>query len=170
MLTFTIINTIIYLIDLYFMKGRITAMAVNMEYAWKDRKRWTFFGLPFTFTTYAVTNEVLYIKSGFFSTTEDEVRLYRIMDITLKRTLIQKIFGLGTIHCCSGDKTLKDFDITNIKKSREVKALLSDLIETQREAKRVISRENIVDHSDAFSHDDVLSPDDFDRDDSPFDN
>ena len=144
-------------------------MAINNEYVWHDRKRWTFLGLPFTFTTYAATNEVLYINKGFFSTTEDEVRLYRIMDISLKRNLFQKIFGLGTIHCCSGDKTLKDFDIVNIKKSREVKALLSDLIETQREAKRVISRENIVDHSDDF-HDDALTPDDFDRDDSPFDN
>lgn len=143
----------------------------NIEYVWHDRKRWTFFGLPFTFTTYSATNEVLYIKQGFFSTVEDEVRLYRIMDISLKRNLLQKIFGLGTIHCCSGDKTLKDFDIVNIKKAREVKALLSDLIETQRDTKRVVSRENIVDSdSHHFGDDDALTPDDFDNDDRPFDN
>ena len=143
-------------------------MKNTTEPIWHDRKRITFFGLPFTFTSYSVTNEVLYIKQGFFSTTEDEVRLYRIMDISLKRNLIQKIFGIGTIHCCSGDKTLGDFDIVNIKKPRKVKALLSDLIETQRESKRVVSRENIVDN--AGHHDDgpALTPDDFDDDDRPF--
>ena len=142
-------------------------MKNTTEPIWHDRKRITFFGLPFTFTSYSATNEVLYIKQGFFSTAEDEVRLYRIMDISLKRNLFQKMFGIGTIHCCSGDKTLGDFDIVNIKKPREVKALLSDLIETQRESKRVVSRENIVDN--AGHHDDpALTPDDFDDDDRPF--
>lgn len=123
-----------------------------MDYIWKDRKRIILFGLPLSFTTYAVTDEVLYIKSGLLTTHEDEVRLYRVMDISLKRTLFQKMFGLGTIHCCSGDKTLKDFDIINIKKPQEVKATLSDLIEKQRDAKRVYSRENMLDdagHNDA---------------------
>ena len=143
-------------------------MKNTTEPIWHDRKRSTFFGLPFTFTSYSVTNEVLYIKQGFFSTTEDEVRLYRIMDISLKRNLIQKIFGIGTIHCCSGDKTLGDFDIVNIKKPREVKALLSDLIETQRESKRVVSRENIVDNAGHHDDDPALTPDDFDDDDRPF--
>lgn len=142
-------------------------MKNTTEPIWHDRKRITFFGLPFTFTSYSVTNEVLYIKQGFFSTTEDEVRLYRIMDISLKRNLIQKIFGIGTIHCCSGDKTLGDFDIVNIKKPREVKALLSDLIETQRESKRVVSRENIVDNAGHLDDGPALTPDDFD-DDRPF--
>ena len=142
-------------------------MKNTTEPIWHDRKRITFFGLPFTFTSYSVTNEVLYIKQGFFSTTEDEVRLYRIMDISLKRNLIQKIFGIGTIHCCSGDKTLGDFDIVNIKKPREVKALLSDLIETQRESKRVVSRENIVDNARHLDDGPALTPDDFD-DDRPF--
>ena len=142
-------------------------MKNTTEPIWHDRKRITFFGLPFTFTSYSVTNEVLYIKQGFFSTTEDEVRLYRIMDISLKRNLIQKIFGIGTIHCCSGDKTLGDFDIVNIKKPREVKALLSDLIETQRESKRVVSRENIVDNARHLDDGPALTPDDG-YDDRPF--
>lgn len=119
----------------------------KMEYLWKDRKRITFFALPFSFTTYAVTNEILYLNSGFLNSKEDEVRLYRILDISLNRSLMQKIFGLGTIHCCSSDKTLADFDIKNIKNPREVKKLLSDLIEKQRDEKRVVSRENFIDEN-----------------------
>ena len=107
---------------------------------WKDRKR-IFFGLPWTFTKYSVTEEKLYIKTGVFSTREDEVRLYRIMDVTLKRKFWARLCGLGTVHCCSADKSTPEFDLLHIKKSKEVKDMLSDMVEQQREKKRITSRE-----------------------------
>ncbi len=115
------------------------------EILWRARKRWTFLGLPWTFTVYRLTKDRLLIKTGFFTTKEDEVRLYRILDISLKRTLIQKIFGLGTIQCHSSDKTMGHFDIINVKRSYDVKNLLSDLIEKERMEKRVSNREFIND-------------------------
>ena len=115
------------------------------EIVWRARKRWTFLGLPWTFTVYRLTKDRMLIKRGFFTTTEDEVRLYRILDISLKRTLVQKIFGLGTIQCHSSDKTMGQFDIINVKKSYDVKNLLSDLIEKERMEKRVSNREFISD-------------------------
>ena len=63
------------------------------------------------------------------------------MDLTLNRPLGQRIFGLGTIHCCTADKSTPEFDIKHVKKPVEVKNLLSDLVETEREKKRVSSRE-----------------------------
>mgnify|MGYP000789395574 CR=1 FL=1 len=110
---------------------------------WKDRKR-TLFGLPWSFTKYSLSDDRLFISTGFLSTKEDEVRLYRIMDISLKRTLGQRIFGLGTIKCCSADKTLGDFEIKNIKKSKDVKELLSEMVENERNRKKVTSREFIA--------------------------
>lgn len=107
---------------------------------WRDRKR-TIFGLPWSFTKYSMTEEKLFVKTGVFSTKEEEVRLYRILDVTLKRSLGERIFGLGTIHCCAADKSTPEFDIRRIKNSEEVKTRLSDLIEKQRELKRVSSRE-----------------------------
>lgn len=107
---------------------------------WRDRKR-TIFGLPWSFTKYSMTEEKLFVKTGVFSTNEEEVRLYRILDVTLKRSLGERIFGLGTIHCCAADKSTPEFDIRRIKNSEEVKTRLSDLIEKQRELKRVSSRE-----------------------------
>ena len=115
------------------------------EILWRARKRLTFFGLPWTFTVYRLTKDRLLIKTGFFTTREDEVRLYRILDISLKRTLIQKMFGLGTIQCHSSDKTMGHFDIVNVKHSYDVKNLLSDLIEKERMEKRVSNREFISD-------------------------
>lgn len=86
-----------------------------------------------------------FVESGLISSKEDEVRLYRILDISLSCSLGQKMFGLGTIKCCSGDKTLGDFEIKNIKKPREVKELLSSQVEKQRDEKRVVSREYMED-------------------------
>lgn len=121
---------------------------------WSDRKR-IIFGLPWTFTTYFLTPERLFIETGFLNKREDEIRLYRIMDVSLTRSFWQRLFGLGTIHCCSADKTMKDFDIKNIKNPRTVKEQLSEAIEKERLAKRVVNRE-YMDHDDFDDdHDDV---------------
>lgn len=113
---------------------------MEQNLVWKDRKRiWC--GLPWTFTKYELSTDKLVIKTGFFNQNDDEVRLYRILDISLKRSLFQRIFGLGTIRCNSVDKTMKNFDITNIKNSERVKDQLSDLIEESRRSNRVSSRE-----------------------------
>lgn len=115
-----------------------------MDLIWKDRKR-TLFGLPWSFTKYELEEERLFIKTGFFTQKEDEVRLYRIMDIGLTRTLGQRIFGVGTIHCSSADKTMGDFDIKSVKNPGEVKEKISQLVEVQREKKRVTNREYMFD-------------------------
>lgn len=115
-----------------------------MEYIWRERKR-TIFGLPLSFTVYKLTEEKLFVETGFLSKKEEEVRLYRIMDLTLNRPLGQRIFGLGTIHCCTADKSTPEFDIMRIKNSEQVRNMLSDMVEKQREEKRVVSREFMAD-------------------------
>ena len=112
----------------------------NQKIIWKDRKR-TLFGLPLSFTKYSLEEDRLFIETGFFNSVENEVRLYRIMDLQLSRTLGQKMFGLGTIEVKSADKTLGDFEIKNIKNSKEVKEQLSKLVEEMRDKKRVVNRE-----------------------------
>ncbi len=116
----------------------------NSEYIWSDRKR-TLFGLPLSFTVYKLTNEKLLIETGFLSKKQEEVRLYRILDLTLNRPFGQRIFGLGTIRCCTGDKSSPEFDILKIKKSEYIKNLLSDMVEKQRDEKRIAAREFMYD-------------------------
>ena len=123
---------------------------MEQEIIWKDRKR-TLFGLPWSFTRYSLTEDKLIIDKGFFTRSEDEIRLYRITDITLRRSLVDRMNGVGTIHCCSADKTSPEFDIKNIKKSKKVKDVLSDMVEEQREKHRVIVREDFGDDDD-FMH------------------
>ena len=117
---------------------------MTMEYVWTDRKR-TLFGLPWSFTVYRLTRDKLLIESGIFSKKEEEIRLYRIMDLTLHRSLGQRILGLGTIHCCTADKSSPEFDIVRIKNPAQVKNMLSDMIKEQRDNKRVSAREFMSD-------------------------
>ena len=124
-----------------------------MSILWKDRKR-IVFGLPWTFTRYTLTEEKLLIETGLLNKREEEVRLYRILDFTLKRPLGQRLWGLGTIHVCSADKSCPEFDICRIPDSRRVKELLSDQVESERERKRISGREFIsADDDDDFEDD-----------------
>lgn len=128
---------------------------VELKIVWKDTRR-PIFGLPLSFTKYRLLDDKLLIDTGFLSTKQEEIKLYRIMDVTLNRTFIQRIFGVGTIHCCSADKTTPEFDIKDIKKSFEVKEMLSKMVEEQRDKKRVSGREFFANHDD----DDDLDDDD----------
>lgn len=129
----------------------------EINYIWKDRKR-TFLGLPWSFTKYKLTEDRLFIETGFLNSVENEVRLYRILDLQLTRSLGQKIFGLGTIKVKSADKTLADFEIKNIKNSKEVKEQLSQLVENMRDKKRVVNREMMIssDSDDSSNNEDDL--------------
>lgn len=130
-----------------------------MELLWKDRKR-TFLGLPWSFTKYSLSEDRIFIDTGFFKTVSNEVRLYRVLDLQLVQTFGQKLLGLGTIKVNSSDKSMHNFEIKNIKKSKVVKELLSESVEKQRDLKRVVNREVMGggdDYDDEF-HDDV--PDD----------
>lgn len=111
---------------------------------WNDKKR-TFLGLPWSFTKYSLDEERLYIERGLFTIVSDEVRLYRIMDVSLRQTLGQRLFNIGNIYVHSSDKTLRDFSIISVKNPKKVKELLSENVEIQREKKRVVNREMMTD-------------------------
>ena len=116
----------------------------SANYVWSDKKR-PLFGLPLSFTTYKLTEEKLMIDTGFLSKNEEEIRLYRIMDLTLKRSIFQRLFKVGTIHLCTADKSTPEVDIKCVKDAENVKNKLSDMVEEQREKKRIVGREFMTD-------------------------
>ena len=117
------------------------------EIIWKDRKR-PFLGLPWSFTKYELTDQKLIINKGFFNVCEEEVRLYRFVDVTMTQTLGQRIFGVGNLHCETNDRSSGNFVIELIKNPRQVKELLSDAVEAERDRKRVSVREFMADMDD----------------------
>ena len=50
---------------------------------------------------------------------------------------------MGTIHCCTADKSMGEFDIKHVKRPREIKELLSAMVEEERRARRVGMREYV---------------------------
>lgn len=107
---------------------------------WYERKRlWC--GLPWTFTRYGLSDDRLFVESGFLSIKEYEVRLYRVVNVNMSRNILQRLFGLGTIHIDSNDRDLKCFDLKNVKDCEAVKEMISNAVEDERIRNRVSSRE-----------------------------
>ena len=107
-----------------------------------EQKRWVFFGLPFTFTKYTVTDEVITVNEGFLSTRENDCYLYKIQDVELKTSLGERIFGLGTVACYTGD-THPQLFLSHIRNSREIKNYILKASEEARRRRRTLNTLNI---------------------------
>ena len=111
-------------------------MAKNtIEYLWKDRKR--FLGMPLSFTRYAMSEDRLFMSVGFLSIKDDEILLYRVRDIDTKRSLGQRLFGVGTVTVASSDKTTPNLVLKNIKNPIAVKEMIHQQVEEMKIRRRV---------------------------------
>ncbi len=131
------------------------------ENLWKDRKHHLWF--PLSFTKYRVQNGRLYISTGLLSSREEECLLYRILDITLTRTLPQRLFGTGTIELHTRDQSTPIIRLENIKNPKTVRTLLSDLIEQERVDKKIVGRDMYGTSSHSIDADGDGIPDDVDH-------
>lgn len=93
------------------------------------------FGFP-SFTSYRLTDRRLIIEKGFFTKRREEIQLYRIRDISLKRNLLERMFGFGDITIYSTDTSSSTYMLRNVRKSTEV----SDQIGFAVEAARIRNR------------------------------
>ena len=104
-----------------------------------ERKRWVFFGLPFTFTKYTVTNEIITINDGFLSTKENDCYMYKIQDVELLTSLGERIFKLGTVACYTGDNTHPQLHLTHIRNAKEIKDYILRTSEEARRRRRTLN-------------------------------
>lgn len=105
------------------------------SYLWHDRKR--FLGMPLSFTRYALSEDRLFLSVGFLSVRDDELLLYRVRDIASRRTLWQRILGVGTVIVSSSDKTTPELVLKNIRNPLEVKELIHEKVEENKIRRRV---------------------------------
>lgn len=127
-------------------------MAINIEYLWKDRKR--YLGLPISFTRYSMSEDRLFISAGFLNIKDDEVLLYRVRDIDTSRSLWQRIFGVGTVTVISSDKTMPNMILKNVKDPVFVKELIHNQVEEMKLRRRVRIGEIMADNMDDDDQDD----------------
>ena len=104
-----------------------------------ERKRWLFFGLPFTFTKYTVKDDVITVDKGLLKTVENDCYMYKVQDVQHSATLAEKIFGLGTVTCFTGDTTDPQLLLIHIKHSKEVKAFILEYSEKARIKRRTVN-------------------------------
>jgi uncharacterized membrane protein YdbT with pleckstrin-like domain len=131
----------------------------TIEYTWKDRKR--ILGMPLTFTRYRMSEDRLFLSTGFFTTKDDEVLLYRVRDISLTITLWQRIFGVGTVTIISSDKTLPTLVLKNIKQPRMIKEKIHQQVEEMKMRRRMRIGEIMTDQN--LNDDDDTDLDRFDE-------
>ena len=109
--------------------------ATNDKVLWSDRKR--YFGLPISFTKYEVSEDRLFMTTGFLNLKYEEILLYRVRDLELSRSFGQRLFGVGTIKVCSSDKTHPELYIQSVKDPAAVKELIHQQVEDMKIRRRV---------------------------------
>ncbi len=105
------------------------------QYVWKDRKR--VMGMPLSFTRYALSADRLFMSMGLLNIKDEECLLYRIRDISMRRSLYQRIFGMGTVTVATSDKSTPVLSLKNIKDPLHVKELLHQKVEDAKIRRRM---------------------------------
>lgn len=118
---------------------------------YKEKKRSMFLGLPWTFTAYTVTDEIITVDSGLLRKEENDCYLYKVIDVRLEKTLLERILGLGTVHCFTGDVTDPDLRIQHIKHAKEIEDYILKQSESERMKRKTLNTQHL-DGNPGISH------------------
>lgn len=102
-------------------------MAQIANVIWQDRKR--ILGMPITFTKYTMSEDRLFLQTGLLNLKSEELLLYRVRDISMQASLLQRIFGVGTIFIDSSDQTTPKLQLINVKAPWRVKEQIHAQVE-----------------------------------------
>lgn len=110
-------------------------MGFKGNYLWKDRKR--YLGLPLSFTRYALSEDRLFNSVGFLNIRDEEMLLYRVRDLSVSRSLWQRLFGVGTVTVTSSDKSQPVLQLQNVRDPLFVKEQLHQQVEEMKLRRKV---------------------------------
>lgn len=74
---------------------------------------------------------------------ENQIEVYRILDLSMNLPITQRIFGCGTIRISAKDVNLPQVDLKQIRRPHEVYNLIEGSIEEQKRAYGVLGRDII---------------------------
>lgn len=114
-----------------------------MADVFRERKRWLFLGLPWTFTVYHIREDMITIDRGFFNKQEDDCYMYKVTDVRLNSSLMERMFKLGTITCFTGDVTDSNLVFKHIRNAKAIKDYILEKADSERIKRRTVNMQGI---------------------------
>ena len=121
------------------------------EIVWTGKKN--ILGMPISFTRYILTESKLITRIGWLNIKEDEIELYRVYDKSISFTLGQRVVNCGTIKLLSKDSDTPTKMLVSVRKPREVKRLIDEAVQLQRDKYYVRGRDMVGAGFDAEHYD-----------------
>ena len=113
------------------------------EVKYQERKRLLFFGLPWTFTKYTISQDMITVDEGLIKVEENDCYMYKVIDVRLESSLLERIFGLGTVHCFTGDVTDQDLKLLHIRHAKEIKDFILKQSEQERMKRKTLNMQHL---------------------------
>lgn len=109
---------------------------------WRQRKR-NWCRTPFTFTVYTLTDRELSVKTGILNERFNLIKLFRIVDISVERTFLQRIFGMSTLVLDTRDQSSGNgvVALKNVINGFEVRQVLQEAVDASRKENGMSARE-----------------------------
>lgn len=110
-----------------------------MSIEFVEKKRWLFLGLPFTFTKYVIKEDIITVDTGVFTKVENDCYMYKVQDVEHTASIWERMAGLGTIVCYTGDTTHPKLLIEHIRNSKAIKEFILKESEEARLKRRTVN-------------------------------
>lgn len=110
-----------------------------MSIEFVEKKRWLFLGLPFTFTKYMIKEDMITVDTGVFTKVENDCYMYKVQDVEHTASIWERMVGLGTIVCYTGDTTHPKLLIKHIRNSKAIKEFILKESEEARLKRRTVN-------------------------------
>ena len=110
-----------------------------MSVEFVEKKRWLFLGLPFTFTRYVIKEDMITVDTGVFTNVENDCYMYKVQDVEHTASIWERMAGLGTIVCYTGDTTHPKLLIEHIRNSKAIKEFILKESEEARLKRRTVN-------------------------------
>ena len=110
-----------------------------MSVEFVEKKRWLFLGLPFTFTKYVIKEDMITVDTGVFTKVENDCYMYKVQDVEHTASIWERMVGLGTIVCYTGDTIHPKLLIEHIRNSKAIKEFILKESEEARLKRRTVN-------------------------------
>jgi membrane protein YdbS with pleckstrin-like domain len=96
-------------------------------------------------THYKLTNQRLFIRSGFISRSLEEIQLYRVKDVAFHQSILDRVLGIGSITVLSSDESAPRVTLIGIEEPETFKEEIRTAYRTARQREGVRAGERFID-------------------------